>query len=71
MKKEIKLTREQQLIIDLVMQGCDVRERKTVWEIDNLCLSTYEQATSYLMEIGVLKNKRRNRIYTMSKKIKF
>ena len=60
-----------QIILDLVMQHCHIEEGKTIWIIDNNCLSANESATSYLERKGILRNKRRSRIYSLSKKIKF
>ena len=65
------MTREEEIILDLVMTGCRVIEQKTYWWIDHNCLSTYERATYYLWEKGILKKFRGGRIYHLSKKIKF
>lgn len=64
-------TEAEQVIIDLVMQDCDVKEKKTVWEIYHRHISSYERATAYLFYRGFLKEKKRGVVYTMSKKIKF
>lgn len=69
MKKE--LTEAEQVILDMVMQHCDVKEKKTVWEIYHLHLSANERACSLLHESGIFKEKRSGTIYTMSKKIIF
>lgn len=58
------------IILDLIFQHCYITEKKTVWLIDNVCLSANERATRYLAERGILKDKN-GRIYSMSKKIKF
>lgn len=71
MKKETQLNESDAIILNMIMQHCHVEEGKTIWIIDNGCLSANEKATRYLKERGILKNKRRERIYSMSKRIKF
>lgn len=66
-----ELTKTDEIILDMVMQHCHVEEGKTIWIIDNNCLSANERATRYLQERGILKDKRGGRIYSMSKKIVF
>lgn len=66
-----KLEEYDEIILDMVMQHCHIEEGKTIWIIDNGCLSANERATRYLQERGILKDKRRGRIYSMSKKISF
>ena len=65
------MTEADKIILDMVMQHCHVTEGKTVWYIDNSCLSSDEQATMYLERIGILKNKRRGRVFSLSKKVEF
>lgn len=49
------MTKEQKMILDLLIQGCITTEIKD-WglEIDNECMSAYEDACAYLQEIGIL-----------------
>jgi len=45
---------EQELILDLLIQGCGVIERKGQRLIDNQCTSVYEWACEYLERQGLL-----------------
>jgi len=53
-----------ELILDVLLQCCG-NEKGT--EIDNMCLSAYEDACDYLTERGYLQTKN-GRIYTLRKK---
>ena len=53
---------EVRMILDLVLQGCvceDLPNGSVL--IDNMCMSTYEEATSYLVDCGILKDTPRER----------
>ena len=71
MEKEVGLSEAEQVILGMVMQHCDVTEKKTVWEIYHGHLSANEQACAYLYYAGILKDKKRGVTYTLSKKIVF
>jgi len=59
--------KKDQLILALVFQACITEEKNTYWEIDNSCISVYEDATEYLAEKGILE-KINDRIFRFKKK---
>ena len=51
----MKMTEEQELIVDLLIQGCGgMMERDGELVIDSMCLSSYEDACIYLAGKGIL-----------------
>jgi len=53
-----------ELLLDVLIQACGNQEGEFL--IDNMCLSAYEDACSYLTERGYLKSKN-GRIYILNK----
>jgi hypothetical protein len=58
-----------ELILDVLVQACgiDKLNGEDIEEIDNMCLSAYEDACDYLTERGYLQTLN-GRIYTINKK---
>jgi hypothetical protein len=65
-KIKIDTTEIDDLILDMLIQSCG---NKDSTEIDNKCLSAYENVCDYLAEKGYIQTTN-GRIYTLSKKIK-
>lgn len=60
---------QDQLILDLVLQGCYVETKKDGRiVIDHMCLSAYEEATDYLADLGIIK-KYTGRLYIYKPRI--
>ena len=55
-KNATKHTKEELLIalLGMVLQNCDIEEKSTRCEIDNLCISANEKATEILAKAGII-----------------
>ena len=58
-----------ELLLDVLVQACGIQQKDKEPEIDNQCLSAYEDACDYLTEQGYLCT-HNGRIYEFKKKVK-